>query len=174
MYTGQAYSSPEEALQHFGVKGMKWGVRRDRGTTQRPTRRPTPESGEAPKREFTKKQKMIAAGAATVVVGGVVAAAILANKGNTKTSSLPTTHSAEVANLITKGNMAKTMGTPHSRVSNYIRSAPETQRDYRRLTSELKKNEYLFWDDRSMMYQKSKTHGYNDKTGKMGPKGYNF
>jgi len=29
MYTGQSYSSPEEALAHYGVKGMRWGVRKD-------------------------------------------------------------------------------------------------------------------------------------------------
>jgi hypothetical protein len=29
MYEGQAYSSPDEALAHYGVKGMKWGVRKD-------------------------------------------------------------------------------------------------------------------------------------------------
>jgi hypothetical protein len=28
MYAGQTYSSPEEALAHYGVKGMKWGVRK--------------------------------------------------------------------------------------------------------------------------------------------------
>lgn len=38
MYTGQTYSSPEEALAHYGVKGMRWGVRKsDRPATLTPS-----------------------------------------------------------------------------------------------------------------------------------------
>src|ERR1700752_3140186 len=29
-YTGQAFASPEEALAHFGIKGMRWGIRKER------------------------------------------------------------------------------------------------------------------------------------------------
>lgn len=28
--TDKPFQSPQEALAHFGVKGMKWGVRKDR------------------------------------------------------------------------------------------------------------------------------------------------
>lgn len=31
----QPFSSPEEALEHYGVKGMRWGVRKDRETGDR-------------------------------------------------------------------------------------------------------------------------------------------
>lgn len=38
MYTGQTYSSPEDALAHYGVKGMRWGVRKsDRPATLTPS-----------------------------------------------------------------------------------------------------------------------------------------
>lgn len=30
----QEFDTPEAALEHFGVKGMKWGVRRDRTATR--------------------------------------------------------------------------------------------------------------------------------------------
>ena len=33
--SNQEFDSPEEALRHFGVKGMKWGVRKDRETSGR-------------------------------------------------------------------------------------------------------------------------------------------
>lgn len=33
----QQFASPEEALVHFGVKGMKWGVRKERASSITPT-----------------------------------------------------------------------------------------------------------------------------------------
>jgi hypothetical protein len=33
-YQGQAFATPEEALAHYGVKGMKWGVHRERTPEQ--------------------------------------------------------------------------------------------------------------------------------------------
>lgn len=32
----QQFASPDEALEHHGVKGMKWGVRRERARNLRP------------------------------------------------------------------------------------------------------------------------------------------
>lgn len=32
----QAFASPEAALEHFGVKGMKWGVRKERAANLQP------------------------------------------------------------------------------------------------------------------------------------------
>lgn len=33
MHQGQLFATPEEALEHFGVKGMKWGVRKERASS---------------------------------------------------------------------------------------------------------------------------------------------
>ena len=33
IYDGQPFASPGEALKHFGVKGMRWGVRKQRKST---------------------------------------------------------------------------------------------------------------------------------------------
>lgn len=35
-YSGQTFATPEEALEHFGIKGMKWGVRKERARTLKP------------------------------------------------------------------------------------------------------------------------------------------
>lgn len=57
----------EEFLAHYGVKGMKWGVRRDRGRSDSSSR--SQSGSEKPKRKIDKKKVAIAAG----VIGGAAA-----------------------------------------------------------------------------------------------------
>lgn len=55
----QPFASPEEALEHYGVKGMRWGVRKeeDTGSGQRPAAKPsTPASSVARVNEATKQK----------------------------------------------------------------------------------------------------------------------
>lgn len=61
----------DEYLAHFGVKGMKWGVRKEYSSSENQTNH----------RKLTKNQKRAVIGVtAAVAVGAIVAAGILANK----------------------------------------------------------------------------------------------
>lgn len=64
-------------LEHFGVKGMKWGVRRDRSS----------DSGEGSSKR-TGKEKAVVALKVSAVIGAGVAAAVLLKKSNISVSSL--------------------------------------------------------------------------------------
>lgn len=65
----------DETLEHFGVKGMKWGVRNDTsGGT----------SGEKPGWSTKKKVAVGAGAAATVIVGAIVAKKVLGSSGAAK------------------------------------------------------------------------------------------
>lgn len=67
-------------LEHFGVKGMKWGVRREKQETQTT-------GNEALKKDNSSRNRKFAAGVA-VVAGTVAVAAILNRRGGIKVSSL--------------------------------------------------------------------------------------
>ena len=101
MITANNITKPslEEAIEHYGVKGMKWGVRRDQAVLDRAAgRNAIPLKREAvtvnrmnnarrnqqarSKKQMSKKKKV--AIAAVVVIGGVAAASILKNKGAQK------------------------------------------------------------------------------------------
>lgn len=65
-------------LQHHGVKGMKWGVRRDR-----------PSSGDSSSKPGMSTKKKVAIGAtAAVVIGGASAAYILSRRGKTPAAAV--------------------------------------------------------------------------------------
>jgi hypothetical protein len=59
----------DELLVHFGIKGMRWGVRKDRGT---------PSSNSGPRFNVTTKQKVVA----TASVGAAATVGVLAATGN--------------------------------------------------------------------------------------------
>lgn len=59
----QAFASPEEALAHFGVKGMKWGVRNVDGPAGVPPKTNKMAKGDA--EEFTKAKLFYGEGAGT-------------------------------------------------------------------------------------------------------------
>lgn len=59
----QAFASPEEALTHFGTKGMKWGVRKEDGPAGVPHKTNKMAKGDA--EEFTKAKLFYGEGAGT-------------------------------------------------------------------------------------------------------------
>lgn len=64
----------DDFLEHFGVKGQKWGVRHDRSKLG--------SSGRV--KRFVKEHKkiLVEAGVGSVATGAIIAAAILRHKGN--------------------------------------------------------------------------------------------
>jgi hypothetical protein len=54
----QTFASPEEALAHYGKKGMRWGVRNEEEPVGRPTpNAPKPALSERNQRRVEKFQK---------------------------------------------------------------------------------------------------------------------
>lgn len=72
--------SPQDALKHFGVKGMKWGVRNSDSSG----------GGEAKAPLSTKKKVLVGAGVATAVIGTAAAAYVLRSKGSVSTTQVKT------------------------------------------------------------------------------------
>lgn len=68
--------SPEEVLEHFGRKGMKWGVRNK-----------TKSSGQLHKGMSTKKKVAIGVGVATVAIGAAATAYYLHKNGKLSLST---------------------------------------------------------------------------------------
>lgn len=78
----------DEFLEHFGVKGMKWGVRKERDS-----------GSKQPHKVFNKRNAAIAGG--VLAVGAGVAVAVLAKNGNIP---MPEFHTnPQVRNLAMQG-----------------------------------------------------------------------
>ncbi len=69
--------SRDEALAHFGVRGMRWGVRKDSPST----------SSNQSKKGMSKKKK-VAIGAGVVVAGSAITVSLLAKNGKIPISEL--------------------------------------------------------------------------------------
>lgn len=67
--------TPDDFLEHYGVKGMKWGVRKER-------------------EPLTRKQKTAIVAGSAVVVGAAAAAIVLGSTGRLPTSQIQTAVSA--------------------------------------------------------------------------------
>jgi hypothetical protein len=88
IYSGQPFASPGEALSHYGVRGMKWGVRNEKPTSGSSSKTsPNTESKKAARRINVKKVA-IGAGVLTAVAGGAYVAYRLNQNGNLPISSL--------------------------------------------------------------------------------------
>lgn len=78
----------EDYLKHYGVKGMKWGVRKKKESSTSESNTKSSEENDVEKKpRFTKKQVAIAS---SIVVGVAAAGIVLANYGDIKASVLET------------------------------------------------------------------------------------
>lgn len=87
----QQFASPEEALAHFGVKGMKWGVRKQDFPSG-----PRPPRSQAEKKARAKKVA-IGFGALVVVAGAAAVTYQLNKNGKLPVSSIKKTAQATTA-----------------------------------------------------------------------------
>lgn len=79
----------ETYLEHFGVKGMRWGRRKAKGSTGNPKKPLTKQ--EQAERDIH-RARVIKGSAAAVVVGGVATAIILHRAGEIKVTNLRKEH----------------------------------------------------------------------------------
>lgn len=111
----------DEALAHFGVKGMKWGVRKQNSSG----------SGGSNQGMSTKKKVLIGA---TVVVGVAASAAVLYKTGKIPTAALKTTVEGfpKSYSPMIKGRPVMIKGTP--KMVKPVRSLSDQLRDYEMMT----------------------------------------
>jgi hypothetical protein len=88
IYSGQPFASPGEALAHFGVKGMKWGVRKDRLIADSSSKASSSSEAKKAARRRNVKKAAIGVGVLTAVAGGAYVAYRLNQNGNLPISSL--------------------------------------------------------------------------------------
>jgi hypothetical protein len=95
------YENFDDVLEHFGVKGMKWGVRKARTSTSSKG-----EKEEAPKQGMSNRKKAVIGAA---VVGGVVlAGAIVAHKKGVTIQSVRNSVSRKTGEAAVNGILKKT------------------------------------------------------------------
>lgn len=75
-----------DTIQHFGVKGMRWGVRKDRGGSSDPRR---PISSEQAERRRKLKKALVVGGVIALTVGAAVVGAQLHKNGKLPYSKIP-------------------------------------------------------------------------------------
>lgn len=96
-----------EYLEHFGVKGMRWGTRKTRTTKVKepaPLKRPKP-----PKTSYQvsvdsqKRAKRLALGLSAGAVGLVIAGSIMQRQGSTRTKSIKLPSKMSLDEFLPKG-----------------------------------------------------------------------
>jgi hypothetical protein len=84
-----------EYLEHFGVKGMHWGVRNSRSNVSL-----TPKERTAAEKKKFIKRAAIGTGIAAVAVGAIIATSMLKGNGKTTIRELKPLNSDKAARLI--------------------------------------------------------------------------
>jgi hypothetical protein len=104
--------SPEDILEHFGAKGMKWGVRKEQAT-----------SGSGPtvkKGMSTKKKVAIGVGVGVAVAGSAFVAHKLKQSGHLPVSPLSNRHPMEVKKLLQEHGDVKLSSREWKRYSRMV------------------------------------------------------
>ncbi len=123
----------DEFFEHFGIKGMKWGIRKDHKLSGNSDNSRSGVDGTKKKQfKITKKQALIGA---SVVVGTIAAVAIIANRGVIKTSVLTRGFEestmwhgkSEAEKLLYMHGGSKDFSFPKGQIFTRISSAAETK-----------------------------------------------
>ena len=91
----------EEFLEHFGTKGMKWGVRNSRPASG--------SNGKSEKPKHSKKKIAVGVAAVAVGVGAVAVGVILAKNNKVKVADIQRTAKLKAQNDIIKRHMEAQM-----------------------------------------------------------------
>ena len=116
------FETADDVLEHFGVKGMKWGVRKQRTTSS--------SSGGSKKEGMSAKKKR--AIQVAVVGGALVAGVLLAHQGRTRLSS---TGSAASRGSSVAGRILSSRGRTSAR---NVSSAPKITAAQRRQIAQIR------------------------------------
>lgn len=102
-------------LEHYGKKGMRWGVRKARDTS-------VDKSGQKKERKKLtpqQKQLLVVGGIVAASAGAIIAGHILGQNNSRKVSSLNNVRSlSEIKRIEALGNLNKVLSTPVSRINN--------------------------------------------------------
>lgn len=126
-------TSTEEFLAHYGVRGMKWGVKRNRSNVEVGSSSSSGSAEAAPKRKMspeTKRKLAIGAGVAAGV-GAIALTAVLANKHQEKGKAAA---AAQIQAFAKKSVWELAAELPAKPPANPKRTATYTKRDAKKDT----------------------------------------